>query len=531
MERFDHVIVGGGAAGCVLAARLSEDPRRRVLLLEAGEAPTSVWIRIPAGFSRTWKNPALNWRFFTEPEEGTAARAIDIPRGKGLGGSTLINGMIWVRGQAEDFDGWAQQGATGWSFSDVAPHFRRIEHFPEGDAAVRGQDGPHRLETVRERQKLPEAFVEAGVEAGWPRNPDYNGASQEGFCWYQVSQRQGRRWTAYDSYLKPAMTRPNLAVRTGAQVVGLDIAEGRCTGLRYRVGEAVMQVEAGAVTLAAGAVQSPHLLELSGIGDPDVLAAAGLPVVHALPGVGANYMDHFCARLNWRVRGAPTLNETSRGWRLLPHLLQYALGGRGILSYGTGIAGGFVKTAPHLATPDLQYFFAHASYATAADRVLDSKPGMTIGVTQLRPRSRGTIHVKAPDPLTPPAIRPNFLADPEDAHVMAEGMRIAREIAAQPALARYTEYEMNPGPDCSDEAALIDFARRTGQTIYHPSGTARMGSDDGAVTDPRLRVRGIEGLRVADASVMPTIVSANTQAAVMMIAEKAAAMIAEDERA
>jgi choline dehydrogenase-like flavoprotein len=514
----------------VLAARLSEDPRRRVLLLEAGEAPRSLWVKIPAGFGKTWKNPALNWRFFTEPEEGTGARRIDIPRGKGLGGSTLINGMIWVRGQAEDFDGWAQQGAIGWSFADVLPHFRRIEAYDGGASDLRGGDGPHVVETVREQHALPAAFIEAGVEAGWPRNPDYNGAGQEGFCWYQASQRQGRRWTAHDAYLKPAMTRPNLAVRTGAQVVGLDIAEGRCTGLRYRQGDAVVQV-GGPVTLAAGAVQTPHLLELSGIGDPEVLTAAGLPVLHALPGVGANYMDHYCTRMNWRVRGITTLNETSRGWRLLPHLLRYALGGQGILAYGTGIAGGFVCSGPHVATPDVQYFFVHASYANAADRVLDRQPGMTIGVTQLRPRSRGTIHAKAPDPLMPPAIRPNFLADPEDGRVLAEGMRIAREVVAQPALARFTEHEMTPGVDCTDEAALIDFARRTGQTIYHPCGTARMGADAGAVVDPRLCVRGIAGLRVADASVMPTIVSANTQAAVMMIAEKAAVMIAEDERA
>ena len=530
MERFDHVIVGGGAAGCVLAARLSEDPRRRVLLLEAGEAPRSLWVTIPAGFARTWKDPALNWAFHSEPEPGTGDRRIAIPRGKGLGGSTLINGMIWVRGQAEDFDGWAQQGATGWSFADVLPFFRRIEAYDGGASDLRGGDGPLTVETVRERHEVPAAFIEAGVQAGWPRNDDYNGAGQEGVGWYQASHRRGRRWTAYDAYLKPAMRRANLAVVTGAQVTGLDLAEGRCTGLRYRRGETVEHVAAGAVTLAAGAVQTPHLLELSGIGDPEVLAAAGLSLRHALPGVGANYADHFCTRMHWRVTGAETLNELSRGWRLLPHLVRYALGGRGILAYGTGIAGGFVRTGPEVATPDVQLFFVHASYANAADRVLDRKPGMTIGVTQLRPRSRGTIHARSPDPLAPPAIRPNFLADPEDGRVLAAGMQIARRIVAQPALARFTAHELTPGPDCGDEAALVAFARRTGQTIYHPCGTARMGSGPGAVVDARLRVHGIDGLRIADASVMPTIVSANTQAAVMMIAEKAAAMIVADER-
>lgn len=521
---FDHIIVGGGTAGCVLAARLTEDPRRRVLLIEAGGTPRSPWIAIPAGFGKTWKDPRLNWGFATEPEANTHDRAIAVPRGKSLGGSTLINGMIWVRGQPEDYDGWAQSGATGWSFEDVLPYFKRIERF-DGDPALRGRDGPLHLNRVGERHLVTEAFLAAAEEAGHPRNADYNGRDQEGFGPYQVAQHRGRRWSAYDAYLKPVLRRANLEVRTGAQALRLDLDGRRVVGVTYRQDGEARRVRGAEVVLAAGAIQSPHLLELSGIGDPEVLAAAGLPVLHPLPGVGRNYRDHFATRLNWRVSQPITLNELTRGWRLAAAAARYAVRRTGILTLGSGIVGGFVKTRPELATPDVQYFFVHASYANAADRRLDREPGMTMGVTQLRPQSRGSIHARSPDPLTPPAIRPNFLADPMDQETLVEGMRIARRIVEQPALAPYRAHELNPGPGVRTDAEWLDFARRTGQTIYHPVGTCGMGIGPDAVVDPTLRVRGLQGLRVADASVMPNIVSANTQAAVMMIAEKAAAMI------
>jgi choline dehydrogenase len=531
METFDYVIVGGGTAGCILAARLTEDPAVNVLLLEAGGASHSFWVGVPAGFAKTWLDPRHNWSFRTEPEENVHGRAIPVPRGRGLGGSTLINGMIFVRGQPQDYDGWAQQGATGWSFEDVLPYFKRLEHFENGDDELRGRGGPLHVVRVSERHPLPDAFIAAAEQAGYPRNPDYNGRSQEGFGYYQAAQPGGRRWSVYDAYLKPALRRPNLAVRTDAHALRLDFDGRRVAGVVYRVGGDVRRVAAQAeVVLTAGAIQTPHLLELSGIGNPDVLAAVGIPVIHALPGVGRNYQDHFATRMNWRVKLPITLNEATRGWRLAVEIAKYVLRRRGALTLGTGLAHGFVKTRPELAGPDVQYFFVHASYANAADRVLDREPGMTIGVTQLRPQSRGTIHAKSSDPAVPPAIRPNFLADPIDQQTLIEGMRIARKIVEQPAMDPYRAFELNPGPAVTSDADWLDFARRTGQTIYHPIGTCRMGSGPEAVVDPALHLIGLDGLRVADAAVMPTMVSANTQAAVMMIAEKAADLIKADAR-
>lgn len=533
MDSFDYIVVGGGTAGCILAARLSEDPRRRVLLLEAGGTDKGFWVPIPAGFSKLLSGSAFNWRFNTEPEPNTYDRPIVVPRGKGLGGSTLINGMIFVRGQKQDFDGWAQRGATGWGYDDVLPYFKKFERFDEADAdpTVRGTDGPISIVRVAERPVLSEAFLSAAEEAGFPRNPDYNGKDQEGFGYYQVNQRGGRRWTVVDGYLRPALSRPNLKVVTHAQALRLVLDGRRVTGVVFRRdGKEETATASGEVMLTAGAVQSPHLMELSGIGHPDVLKAAGIPVVHALPGVGNNYQDHFATRMNWRVKEPITLNEQTRGIALAKAVAQYFLTRKGILTLGTGLAHGFVKTRPGLAGPDVQYFFMHASYANAADRTLDHLPGMTIGVTQLRPHSVGSIHAKSADPLTPPAIRPNFLAMEEDRACLAAGMKIARDIVGQKAMDPYRAFEMNPGPDCRSDADFVEFARRTGQTIYHPVGTCSMGTGPQAVVDPHLRVVGIDGLRVVDASVMPTLVSANTAAAVMMIAEKAADLIKADGR-
>jgi choline dehydrogenase len=529
MESFDYIIVGGGTAGCVLANRLTANPKNNVLVLEAGGPDSGFWIPIPAGFSKLLTNAKYNWRFQTEPEENVYNRTIVVPRGKGLGGSTLINGMIFVRGQSQDYDLWAQMGATGWSFQDVLPYFKKLEAFADGESELRGGKGPIYIVRVSERPPISEAFIEAAKQAGFPYNPDYNGASQEGFGYYQVNQHKGRRWSAADAYLRPALSRANLKVQTHAHVTRINFEGRRAVGVTFRIGMDEREVRARAeVILAAGAVQSPHLLELSGVGDPDTLASVGIPTFHALPGVGNNYIDHFATRMNWRVKLPVTLNELTRGWRLGLAVGQYFLTRRGILTYGTGLTHGFVKTRPELETPDVQYFFMHASYANAGERKLDHEPGMTIGVTQLRPESRGSIHIKSPDPMTPPAIRPNFLSIPTDQESLIGGMRIARQIIEQPSMERYRAYEMNPGPSVNTDDEWLDFARRNGQTIYHAIGTCSMGKSPRAVVDERLKVHGLKGLRIVDASIMPTMVSANTAAAVMMIAEKAADLIQAD---
>jgi choline dehydrogenase-like flavoprotein len=524
-EAFDYVIVGGGTAGCILANRLTEDPRSRVLLLEAGGDGRGFWIDIPAGFGKLLVDPRFNWRFETEPEENVQNRRIVVPRGKGLGGSTLINGMIFVRGQPADFDGWAQRGNRGWSYDEVLPYFRRLERFEDGADSWRGGDGPLDVVRVGLRDRLSSAFIEAAVQAGYRRNPDYNGKDQEGFGYYQVNQRRGRRLSAAAAYLRPVMSRPNLAVRTHAHVQRLEMDGHHVTGVTYAQGGTERTVRAGEVILAAGAVQSPQLLELSGIGDPAVLASVGLPVRHALPGVGNNYRDHFATRMNWRVTLPITLNDLTRGWRLGKAVAQYFLTRKGILALGTGLAHGFVRTRPELESPDVQYFFMHASYANAGDRKLDSQPGMTIGVTQLRPESVGSIHVQSPDPTRAPAIRPNFLAARRDQEALIAGMRIARNIMGQSAISSFIEHEMSPGEDVQTDQDWLAFARANGQTIYHPVGTCSMGQGPAAVVDAQLRVHGLGGIRIVDASVMPTEVSGNTQAAVMMIAEKGADLI------
>jgi len=530
IDDYDFVIAGGGTAGSILASRLTEGGRYRVLLVEAGGARQNRWIPIPAGFSKLLVDPAFNWRFQTEPEPNTHGRTIAVPRGKGLGGSTLINGMIYVRGQRQDYDAWAARGARGWSFDEIEPYFRRIEHYDAGGPA-RGRSGPMRIVQVRERYPLTEAFLAAAQEDGQPLNDDYNGASQQGFGYYQALQHRGRRWSVVDGYLAPARQRRNLHIECDAHVEKLTFDGRRCTGVVYRKGGETYAVRPRRETLVClGAVQSPQLLELSGVGDPERLRRLDIPVVHPLPGVGENYIDHFATRMNWRVRNTLTLNELSRGLHLAAQAVRYLATGTGILSLGTGLVHGFVKTDPASAEPDVQYFFVHASYANAAERILDRHPGMTIGVAQLRPQSVGSIHVKSASPYDAPAIRPNFLSAEADRASLVEGMRIARRIVGRPAMRRYVDAETSPGPDVETFDAWLDFARRNGQTIYHPIGTCRMGADDLAVTDERLRVRGLAGLRVVDASVMPSMVSGNTQAAVMMVAEKAADLIAADQR-
>ncbi len=529
MNTFDYIIVGGGTAGCVLAERLSASGRYSVLVLEAGDAPRSPWIPIPAGFAKLLVNEHYNWRFESTPEAVTRNRAIAIPRGRGLGGSSLINGMIYVRGQPADYDRWADLGAAGWDWQSVEPYFRRFEQCAF-EATGRGREGAMHVERVEERCDISDAILQSAAEAGHPINPDYNGRKQDGFGYYQVFQHNRRRWSAYDAYLKPALARGNLQVVTNAMVERLTVWNGVCTGVIWQEAGS-KRSEASArreVVLCAGSVHNPALLERSGIGQVERIRALGLEPVHSLDGVGENYQDHYATRMNWRVRNTITINERSRGFRLIGELARYLTRRRGILSLGTGLVHGFVRTRHARQGPDIQYFVVDASYANAADRVLDRAPGMTIGVTQLQPESVGSIHASAAAPDAPPDIRPNFLSAGNDAAALAEGMRIARQIVGQPSLQRYVVNEMNPGDDICDDAALIDWARETGQTIYHPIGTCSMGSGANAVVDARLKARGLTGLRIADASVMPGMVSGNTQGAVMMVAEKAADLLLED---
>jgi choline dehydrogenase-like flavoprotein len=533
MTTYDYIIVGGGTAGCVLANRLTASGRWKVLMLEAGGEPRSPWIPIPAGFSKLLVNTRYNWRFQTAPEPNTKHRVIAVPRGKGLGGSTLINGMIYVRGQPGDYDAWEQAGARGWNFQSMAPYFRKLEAYQHGGEG-RGREGPMHVHQVNELYPIADAFLQAAQQDGQPRNPDYNASVQEGFGYYQVFQRQGRRWSAYDAYLKPVRERANLEIVTGAHVQQLDLRDGRCVGLRYRAeGAGEVSVQAGReVILCAGAIQTPQLLELSGIGREDVLRKAGIELRHRLDGVGENYIDHFATRMNWRLKNTLTLNQMARGWRLGLAVAEYLGRRTGILTLGTGLVHGFVKTQARLATPDVQYFFVHASYANAAERILDRHPGMTIGVSQLRPKSQGSIHIQSADPAQMPAIKPNFLDAEEDQLSMINGMRIARRIVGQPALRQYVEEETSPGEGVQSDAQWLDFARTNGQTIYHPIGTCRMGEDPLAVVDASLRVHGLAGLRVVDASVIPTMVSGNIQGAVMAVAERAAdLMLAEHAQA
>jgi choline dehydrogenase len=523
----DYLIVGGGTAGCILASRLTASGRHRVLLVEAGGEPRSPFIRIPAGFGHLLRSPNYNWGYGSVPDPDTDGRVIPVPSGRGLGGSGLINGMVYVRGQTADYDGWAAAGAAGWAHADVEPYFRRIEDYAQGGRG-RGHGGPLHVTQVRERYPVADAFLRAAVEDGGRLVEDYN-LEQAGFGYYQVNQYRGRRWSPYDAYLAPVRGRSNLTVMTHAHALALTFEGGRCTGATVRRGGSAHHLRARReVILTAGAIRSPQLLELSGIGQAELLRSIGVPVRHELPGVGENYTDHYALRVNWRLHGVRSLNESTRGWRLAAAAAQYLVRRTGILTLGPALCHGFVTTDPHEVRPDVQFLFMHASYENAARRVLDRKPGMTIGIIQQRPRSVGSVHSVSADPFQPPAIHPRFMSDSDDCRRVVAAIQIARRLVTRPSLAPLVEREMNPGPAAADDDALLAWARATGQTLYHPCGTCRMGSDDGAVVDAHLRLRGLGGLRVADASVMPTITSGNIHAPVMMIAERASEMILLD---
>ncbi|MCY1079438.1 GMC family oxidoreductase [Archangium lansingense] len=528
MQAWDYAIVGAGAAGCILAARLSEEASARVLLLEAGEKSRSPMLSMPCGDTFFIGNPRYDWSFATEPDPTLNNRRLMIPRGRVLGGSNAINGTIFVRGQRDDFDGWARSGAAGWSWDEVLPYFRKLEDWQGGASGTRGAGGPIRVELPRQREILCDTFIEAASQLGYRTNPDYNSGDLEGFGYYQCTHRGGRRVSVVDGYLEGAR-RSNLTTVTSAIVTGLRLDGRRCVGLNYiRDGRAHEVSVTREVILAAGVVCSPQLLELSGIGNPAVLERAGIRVRHALPSVGENFQDHFAARLRWRVRQPVTFNERTRGLSLLREIARYVFDRRGVLSMPIAVGFGFVRSSPSEPVPDLQFHFAPASYGASSQRRLDDRPGMTVGVYPLRPESRGSIHVRSPNPTMPPAIQPRFLSEESDLRRLIAGMRIARQLVSAAAFEPYRGEETRPGPELTSDEELRAHARAQGDTSFHPIGTCRMGSDANAVVDPRLRVHGLDGLRVIDASVMPSMVSGNTQAAAMMIAEKGAAMIRED---
>lgn len=532
MEEFDYVIVGAGSAGAVLANRLTEDGKAKVLLVEAGKA-SHPYSRLPASFGLLIDHPGANWRFLSEPEPGTNNRQIPVPRGKLLGGSSAINGLVFVRGQPLDYDTWAQMGNRGWSYDDVLPLFRRMETYESGSGEHRGSGGPLRVSVVPDKNPLYDALFAAAEHAGYRRNDDYNSRDQEGIVKTQATISRGRRMSTAFCYLAPAMRRPNLKIVTEALTREIVLDGRRCTGIRYERGGQVTEVRARReVLVCAGGVSSPQLLELSGIGNPEILKAHGIEVRHALPAVGENFRDHIAARIIWKVKvPAVSYNHRARGLRLLREVVHYLASGGGFLSLPSAPILAFLKTRPELATPDVQMHFVPYSVKDPKRRKLQTFPSMTVACYQLRPESLGSIHIRSSDPKAQPAIRFNFLSDPIDRQTMVDGFRMMRRIVEAPPMDPYRGEEFSPGPDVNTDDEIVAWMRAKSETAYHPVGTCRMGPGPNAVVDERLRVHGIEGLRVADGSIMPTMASGNTNAACIMIGEKAADMVRADAAA
>ena len=541
----DYVIVGAGSAGCVLAARLTEDPETTVLLLEAGgdDRPlknpgqflSNLLIHVPVGYAATLSDPKVNWRYQTEPDPTSGGRAHTWPRGKVLGGSSSINAMLYIRGQPEDYDGWRQLGARGWGWDDVLPYFLRAQHQGRRELAEAGghhaTGGPLHVSDM-EGHAVSEAAIRACMEAGLPRRADINGLEQEGVGWFQVTQRNGCRWSAAVAYLHPAMTRRNLRVETWALASRVLFEGCRATGVAYtQDGEPRVARARREVILAGGAVNSPQLLQLSGVGPGALLRGMGLEVVADRAEVGEGLQDHYVVAARYRMKpGVVTVNDRAHGWPFLREVARYVFKRQGLLTLSAAHVAAFVKSGPGLATPDLQFHILPATMdieklSGAQKMVLEQEPGLTLAPCQLRPESRGSVRIRSPDPAAHPAIQPNYLCDPLDRETVVAGLKWARRIAAQPALVSLVDRELPPGAGLSTDAELLALAQMGGTTIYHPVGTCRMGGDPGAVVDLDLCVNGVERLRVVDASVMPRLVSGNTNAPTMMIAEKAADLI------
>ncbi len=525
---FDYIVVGAGSAGCVLANRLSASGRHKVLLLEAGGPDRNLWIHIPLGYSKLFTDRNVNWMYETEPEPGLDGRRIFQPRGKVLGGSSSINGLIYIRGQKEDFDLWRQLGNTGWSYEDVLPYFRRAEDQVHGADDYHGAGGPLAVSDQSETHPLADAFIAAGEELGIPRNADFNGASQEGMGYYQMTSRNGVRCSTAKGYLKPARGRANLRVETQAQATRV-IFEGKTAkGVEFRQDGTLKSASAeGEVILCGGAFNSPQLLELSGVGAGSQLQPLGIPVVHDAPFVGENLQDHLQARLILRCKQPITINDQYNNlFRRVGIGLRYIFERKGPLTISAGCGAAFYKTGPELATPDIQIHFLLFS-TDKMGQALHDFSGFTASVCQLRPESRGTVHIKSADPSATPAIRPNYLSAETDRRTMVEGMKKMRAILQAEAMKPYLAEEVSPGPAVASDAEWLAYIRRIATTIYHPTSTCAMGVDEQAVVTPELKVIGVDRLRVADGAVMPRVVSGNTNAAIVMIGEKAADMILE----